>query len=154
MKGSMKQHTRPLSSRSGFTLVEILVVLIIITILAGFVGLNLLSKPGEARTAAARMQLKTLQAAVKLYHAEQSRFPTQNQGLQALVLKPTIAPIPTRYPAGGYMDTRVLPTDPWGYDYIYLIPGRQNEIFEIMTYGADGEPGGEGEDADLSSSDS
>ena len=98
MKGSMKQHTRPLSSRSGFTLVEILVVLIIITILAGFVGLNLLSKPGEARTAAARMQLKTLQAAVKLYHAEQSRFPTQNQGLQALVLKPTIAPIPTRYP--------------------------------------------------------
>ena len=138
-------------TRSGFTLIEILVVLIIITILAGFVGLNVLRKPGEARVTAARMQVKTLQAAIKLYHTEQGRFPTQAQGLQALVTKPTTSPIPPNYPEGGYLDSRNVPSDPWGHEFIYLIPGRQGELFEIISYGADGEPEGSGEDADLSS---
>ncbi len=138
-------------TRGGFTLIEILVVLIIITILAGFVGLNVLRKPGEARVTAAKMQVKTLQAAMKLYHTEQGRFPTQSQGLQALVQKPATSPIPPNYPEGGYLDTRELPKDPWGRDFIYLIPGRNGELFEIICYGADGEPEGTGEDADISS---
>ncbi len=138
-------------ARAGFTLIEILVVLIIITILAGFVGLNVLRKPGEARVTAAKMQVKTLQAAMKLYHTEQGRFPSQSQGLQALVQKPATSPIPPHYPEGGYLDTRELPKDPWGRDFIYLIPGRNGELFEIISYGADGEPEGTGEDADISS---
>lgn len=139
--------------KAGFTLVEILVVLTIITILAGFVGFNVLSRPNEARIAAAKMQLKTLQAAVQFYHAEQGRFPTQAQGLAALVRKPVIPPIPARYPEGGYLDSRNVPRDPWGNEYIYLLPGRDGRPFEIISYGADGEPGGVDDNADLSSAD-
>lgn len=145
------QQNKRHPAQAGFTLIEILVVLIIITILAGFVGLNVLRKPGEARVTAAKMQVKTLQAAMKLYHTEQGRFPSQSQGLQALVQKPATSPIPPNYPEGGYLDTRELPKDPWGRDFIYLIPGRNGELFEIISYGADGEPEGTGEDADISS---
>ncbi|NCD32570.1 MAG: type II secretion system protein GspG [Spartobacteria bacterium] len=139
------------STKQGFTLIEILIVLIIITILAGFVGLNVLQHPGTARQATAKLQVKTLQSAIKLYHAEQHRFPTQQQGLDALVTKPEIPPIPANYPTEGYLDSRTVPMDPWGTAYIYLIPGRNGETFEIMSYGSDNEPGGEGEDADISS---
>lgn len=151
MKNGKEQTVR--RSTAGFTLIEILVVLIIITILAGFVGMNVLRKPGEARVAAAKMQIKTLQAAIKLYHAEQNHFPTQSQGLHALVRKPTFAPIPKNYPAGGYLDARDVPPDPWGEAYIYMIPGRDGELFEIISYASDSEPGGDGDAADLSSSD-
>ncbi|MBN1268169.1 MAG: type II secretion system major pseudopilin GspG [Kiritimatiellae bacterium] len=139
-------------SSSGFTLIEILVVLIIITILAGVVSVSVLRKPGEARVAAARMQIKQLQTAVRLYHAEQNGFPTQNQGLEALVRKPSTDPVPKEYPAEGYLDSSEIPLDPWGNPYVYLVPGRKNEPFEVICYGSDGEPGGEGEAADLSSS--
>jgi len=137
--------------QNGFTLIEILVVLLIITILAGFVGINVLQKPNEARLAAAQMQIKTIQSALQLFHAEQGRFPSQAQGLEALVQKPTLPPVPNKYPQGGYLDSAKVPTDPWGNEYIYLIPGRNGRPFEIICYGADGEPGGEGDASDLSS---
>lgn len=136
----------------GFTLLEILVVVMIITILATIVSVNVLNKPGEARISAARMQVKQLQTAVQLYKTEQGRLPTQQQGLESLVARPTLDPIPPNYPADGYLESRSLPRDPWNNDYIYLVPGRQGEGFEIISYGGDGEPGGEGEDADISSS--
>ncbi len=139
-------------SKSGFTLIEILVVIIIITILASIVSVNVLRKPGEARVSAAKLQIKQLQTAVQLYKTEQGRAPTQAQGLEALVVKPTTDPIPQQYPADGYMESRKLPKDPWNNDYIYLIPGRAGEVFEIISYGSDGEPGGEGDAADISSS--
>ncbi len=138
---------------AGFTLMEILVVLIIITILAGLVGVNVLRKPGEARVSAARMQIRNLQTAVKLYHAEQGHLPSQQQGLEALVRKPSMEPVPKNYPAGGYLDSAELPRDPWGNDYIYLTPGRHGEPFEIISYGSDGQPGGEDDAGDISSSD-
>lgn len=138
--------------RDGFTLIEILIVVLIITILAGIVGVNVVRKPGEARVSAARMQIQQLKAAVQLYRAEQGLVPTQEQGLEALVSRPTIEPIPPRYPEGGYLDSRRVPLDPWNRPYIYLAPGRQGEPFEIISYGSDGEPGGTGEAADLSSS--
>lgn len=144
---SDKQH-----QQAGFTLIEILIVLIIITILAGFVGLNVLQHPGTARQATAKMQIKTLHAATKLYYAEQHRFPTQRQGLEALVQKPRIAPIPQAYPTEGYLDSRTMPLDPWGVAYMYFIPGRAGESFEIVSFGSDEAPGGEGEAADVSSS--
>jgi len=138
--------------RSGFTLMEILVVLIIITVLAGLVGVSVLRKPAEARIAAASMQIETLATALRLYHAEQHGFPSQDQGLNALVQKPTFGDIPENYPDEGYLDTIEVPLDPWANDYIYLVPGRQGKPFEILSYGGDGEPGGEDEDADISSS--
>jgi general secretion pathway protein G len=140
-------------SRGGFTLLEILVVIMIITILASIVSVNVLRKPGEARVSAAKMQVKQLQTAVQLYRTEQGRIPTQEQGLEALVSKPTIEPVPQRYPEDGYLDSRKLPADPWKNDFVYLVPGRRGEPFEIISYGGDGEPGGDGEAADLSSAD-
>ena len=137
---------------AGFTLIEILVVIMIITILAGIVGVSVLRKPGEARVAAAKLQVKQLQTAVQLYRTEQGRAPTQEQGLEALISKPVTDPVTQRYPADGYLETRKMPKDPWNNDYIYLVPGRRNEAFEIISYGSDGEPGGEGDAADLSSS--
>ena len=139
--------------RSGFTLLEILVVVMIITILASIVSVNVLRRPGEARVSAARMQLKQLKTAVELYRTEQGRLPTQQQGLAALVAKPVIDPIPQSYPEDGYLDTRKMPLDPWKNEFIYLTPGREGELFEIITYGADNEPGGGEEGSDISTSD-
>ena len=139
--------------RGGFTLLEVLVVLIIITVLASIVGVNVLRKPGEARVAAARVQLKQLAAALKMYYTEQGTYPTQEQGLEALVRKPESPPVPVKYPEGGYLDSLQVPRDPWGNEYIYLRPGRHGEPFEVLCYGSDGRPGGSGEATDLSSSD-
>jgi general secretion pathway protein G len=140
------------TTRAGFTLLEILVVVMIIAILASIVGVSVLRRPGEARASAAKMQVKQLKHAVDLYRIDNSRPPTQQQGLQALVAKPTAEPVPRNFPAEGYLETRRLPLDPWNREYIYLTPGRQGELFEIITYGSDGEPGGDGEAADVSSS--
>ncbi|MFH0954349.1 MAG: type II secretion system major pseudopilin GspG [Verrucomicrobiota bacterium] len=148
----MKKLERP-GDRGGFTLIEILVVIMIITILASIVSVNVLRKPGEARVSAAKMQLKQLQTAVNMYRTEQGRLPTQQQGLESLVGKPTSEPIPQRYPEEGYLESRKLPQDPWKHEYVYLVPGRQGEAFEVITYGNDGEPGGDGEAADISTSD-
>jgi general secretion pathway protein G len=145
--------THGLRCRKGFTLVEILVVIVILTILAGIVTVNVMSKPGEARVAAARMQIKQLQTALQVYRTEQGRLPSQNQGLDALVRKPTTGIVPEAYPDEGYLESREVPRDPWNHEYVYLIPGRQGESCEIISYGSDGEPGGEGDASDLSSSD-
>ena len=152
--GEMKNRQRKAASRrAGFTLMEVLVVLIIITILAGIVGLNVMHKPGEARIAKAKIQVRSLQTALQLYKSEQGRFPSQEQGLDALCAKPTQPPVPDKYPDGGYLESRKVPLDPWNRPYIYLVPGRHGEAYEVITYGADGEDGGAGEDADVSSSD-
>ncbi|MDD5678163.1 MAG: type II secretion system major pseudopilin GspG [Kiritimatiellae bacterium] len=142
--------TRP---NSAFTLIEILVVVLIISILAGIVGVGVLRHPGEAKTTAATLQIKNFKSAIQLYRMEQDRVPTQQQGLNALCVKPTIAPIPDKYPEDGYLDSRKLPKDPWNRDYLYMAPGRNNEEYEVVSYGSDGEPGGEGTAADISSSD-
>lgn len=140
-------------NKAGFTLLEILVVVLIITILATIVGVNVLNKPGEARAAVAIAQIRELETALKLYRMDNGMFPTHQQGLMALCEKPSVAPHPSSYKDGGYLDSRKLPLDPWGNAYIYLIPGRQGESCEIISYGADGEPGGDGENKDITSSD-
>ena len=149
---SSQDPRRPQAKKSAFTLMEVLIVLVIITILAGVVGLNLLRKPGEARIAAAKMQIKTLQSAVNLYYTEQHNYPTQSQGLEALVKKPASEPQPANYPPGGYLESRLVPNDPWGNPYIYLCPGRKGEPFEIFSYGPDGESSGEKGRGEISSS--
>ena len=137
----------------GFTLIEILVVLLIISVIAGIVGVNVMRHPGEARVKAAKLQILNFKNALKLYQIEQHQFPTQNQGLDALCKQPSIPPVPNEYPENGYLDNRKLPKDPWNHDYIYLVPGRNNEPYEIISYGSDGEPGGTGNALDISSSD-
>jgi general secretion pathway protein G len=138
--------------RFAFTLVELLIVIAIITILAGVVTVNLVRKPGEARVAATRMQIRQLQTALNVYRTEQGRYPTQEQGLEALVRKPDREPIPKHYPPDGYLEGGKVPVDAWGNSFVYLSPGRGGESYEIISYGSDGEPGGDGDAADISSS--
>jgi general secretion pathway protein G len=146
-------HPSSPSVRAGFSLVELLVVIAIMAILAGVVAVNVMHVPGEAKVDAAKLELKQLQTAVQVYRTEQGQVPTLQQGLLALVERPTVPPIPERYPADGYIDGMDVPTDPWGNTYIYLVPGRTGKSFEIISYGSDGEPGGDGDAADLSSND-
>ncbi len=140
-------------TRNGFTLIEVLVVLVIVMGLAGIVTVNVVRHQSESRVKTAQLQIAQLEQALQSYHLDHGRFPTQAQGLSALVRVPTTPPIPSNYPAEGYLARSRVPLDPWGNPYIYLSPGRQNEPFEIISYGSDGEPGGTGTAADISSSD-
>jgi general secretion pathway protein G len=140
------------TKRNGFTFLEILISMLIISILTGVVGLSLYRHIRQAKIEAARMQIKTFQAALQMYRVEQGKLPTTEQGLAALCVKPAIEPVPQDYPEEGYLDSRQVPRDPWKRDYLYLVPGRNGEPFEVLSYGSDGEPGGEGEAADISSS--
>ncbi len=115
--------------------------------------LNVAPQMGMGKQAAAKAQVQVLASAVDTYHMAHGRYPTQTQGLEALVIKPTREPIPQNYPGSGYLKSRTIPLDVWKRPYIYLIPGRQNENYEILSYGSDGEPGGSATDADISSSD-
>jgi general secretion pathway protein G len=137
--------------KAGFTLLEILVVVMIITILATIVGVNVAKEPGRARVVAAKTQIGVFRQALQMYQMDQGQYPTQEQGLKALCERPQIPPLPAKYRAEGYLDSRNLPKDPWNHDYIYLIPGPEGAPYEIVTYGSDGEIGGEGESADISS---
>ena len=130
----------------GFTLIEIMVVVVILGILAALIVPKIMSRPDEARIAAARQDVATLAQALKLYKLDNLAYPSTDQGLQALVARPNSAPVPANWKAGGYLER--LPKDPWGRDYRYLNPGRRGEI-DIYSLGADGEPGGEGNDADI-----
>ena len=136
----------------AFSLIELLVAVSIMLILAGAVAVNLLHEPGKARQARAKSDLAVFKTALQLYLDDNGVLPSPRQGLLALVERPATPPVPARWRTGGYLDRPALPRDPWDNDYLYLAPGRAREPFEIVCYGADGQPGGEGADADLSSS--
>lgn len=135
-------------SHNGFTLIEIMVVVLIIGVLAALVAPRILSRPDEARAVAAKQDIATILQALKLYRLDNLKYPTTDQGLSALVSKPTSGPIPPNWKGDGYLER--LPKDPWGYPYQYLNPGLQGEI-DVFSYGADGTAGGEGSDADIGS---
>ncbi len=130
----------------GFTLIELMVVLLIIGVLAALVVPNVLDRADDARVTAAKTDANNLMQALKLYRLDNQRYPTAEQGLQALRAKPTAAPVPANWKA--YLDQ--LPNDPWGKPYVYLNPGVQGEV-DVMSLGADGEAGGEGKNADIGS---
>lgn len=140
MNGHMPQPRR------GFTLIELMVVLAIIGVLAALIVPNVLDRAGDARVTAARTDIANLVQALKLYKLDNQRYPSAAQGLSALVLRPGVPPIPPNWKS--YLDK--LPNDPWGQPYQYLNPGLQGEI-DVLSFGADGKPGGEGRDADVGS---
>jgi len=133
-------------SGQGFTLVEIMVVVVILGILAVLIVPRVLGRSDEARQAAAKHDIATLMQSLKLYRLDNGRYPTNDQGLQALVTKPTSAPAPSNWKP--YLDK--VPKDPWGNTYQYLSPGVHGEI-DVFSLGADNQPGGTGADLDIGS---
>ena len=133
-------------TQRGFTLIEIMVVVVILGILAALVVPQIISRPDEARVAKARQDIRAVESALKLYRLDNFRYPSTEQGLAALVDKPTTQPEPRNWKSGGYLDR--IPTDPWGDVYHYRNPGEHGEI-DVYTLGRDGRPGGEESDADI-----
>ena len=131
---------------AGFTLIELMVVLVIIGVLAALIVPNVLDRADDARVMAARTDVNNLTQALRLYKLDNQRLPTADQGLQALIAKPTVGPIPGNWKP--YLEK--LPNDPWGRPYQYLNPGIKGEI-DVMSLGADGQAGGEGKNADVGS---
>ncbi|HUN94445.1 MAG TPA: type II secretion system major pseudopilin GspG [Burkholderiaceae bacterium] len=132
----------------GFTLIEIMVVITILGILAALIVPRVVGRTDDARISAAKQDIASLMQALKLYRLDNGRYPTTEQGLRSLIERPTTEPMPTNWKQGGYLDRSSVPKDPWGNEYIYLNPGTHGEI-DVMSYGRDGQPGGEGPDADI-----
>ena len=145
---TMNSHPRlpPRTRPKGFTLIELLVVLVIIGVLAALIVPNVLDRAGDARVTAARTDVNNLMQGLKLYKLDNQRYPSAEQGLEALVRKPTVGTPPPNWKP--YVEK--LPNDPWGHPYQYVNPGVKGDI-DVYSFGADGQPGGEGNDADIGS---
>lgn len=136
------------AGQGGFTLLEVMVVIVILGVLATLIIPKIMERPGEARQTKAAVDIQGISQALELYRLDNHRYPSTQQGLMALVEKPDVEPVPKRWKKGGYLSK--LPKDPWGAAYVYLSPGLQAD-YDILSYGADGAPGGDGEDADIES---
>ena len=145
---SSSRRTPTGAKERGFTLIEIMVVVVIMGILAALIVPKLMGRTDDARIIAAKQDIATVMQALKLYKLDNQRYPTTEQGLQALVAKPTTGPEAHGWKTGGYVDK--LPQDPWRYAYQYLSPGIKGEV-DVFSLGADGQPGGVGNDADIGS---
>ena len=135
---------------AGFTLLEVVIAVTIAVLLASVVGVNVLGLPQKHKRDAAKMQIEAFKTALALYEDDNGNVPTARQGLAALVAPSDLAPAPRAFREGGYLESLRVPLDPWGREYAYLVPGPGGKPFDVVCYGADGEEGGEGRDADLS----
>lgn len=140
-----QRHRR---ASSGFTLIEIMVVIVILGVLAALIVPRVLERPDEARAVAAKSDIAAILQALKLYRLDNQRYPTTDQGLAALIARPEVPPVPPNWKPNGYLEK--LPKDPWGHPYQYLNPGLKGEI-DVFSFGADGQPGGTGPDSDIGS---
>ena len=142
------QAKRAIFTERGFTLIELMVVIVILGILAGLIVPRIMSRPEEAKRIKAKMQIQSLETALKLYKLDNGFYPDTEQGLNALVVIPEYGRVPQNWRTGGYLEKGRLPKDPWGNDFVYLSPGTNSE-FDIISYGADGVAGGEEENSDI-----
>ncbi|MFN7569925.1 MAG: type II secretion system major pseudopilin GspG [Betaproteobacteria bacterium] len=147
----MPQRLHPLPRRRrGFTLIEIMVVIAILGILAALIVPRIVGRTDDARIAAAKTDIATIMQALKLYRLDNGRYPSTEQGLRALIEKPSGEPLPLNWKQGGYLERNSVPKDPWGKEYQYLNPGQRGEI-DVFSLGADGQAGGEANNADVGS---
>jgi general secretion pathway protein G len=138
-----------LKNRAGFTLIEIMVVIVILAMLAALVGPKLIGRTDDAKIQTTRTQIGSLETALKLYKLDNGAYPSTEQGLNALVSKPTVGVIPKSYKDGGYLEKKQVPKDGWGNDYLYISPGEHGD-YDLFSYGADGAKGGDGNNSDIS----
>ena len=141
--------SRDIRNNSGFTLIELMVVIVILGILAGLIVPRIMGRPEEAKILKAKIQIESLETAMKLYKLDTGYYPTTEQGLQALVQAPGTGGA-KKWRQGGYLEKGRVPKDPWGNDFIYLSPGTQGD-YDIISLAADGVEGGEGKNADINS---
>jgi general secretion pathway protein G len=136
------------TGQKGFTLLEIIIVVFILSLLVALVAPKIIGRTDDARITDAKVQIKNLETALKLFRIDNGFYPDTQQGLQSLIEKPTTGRIPNKYREGGYLDQKRIPLDPWGNPYLYISPGLHGD-FDIISYGSDGKEGGEGKDADI-----
>jgi general secretion pathway protein G len=141
---------RHFHDRRGFTLIEIMVVIVILALLAALVGPKIMGRTDDAKIQTTKTQIRSLESALKLYKLDNGVYPTTEQGLSALVTKPTVGVIPKSYKDGGYLESKNVPKDGWGNDYLYVSPGEHGD-YDLYSYGADGVKGGDGKNADINS---
>lgn len=134
--------------REGFTLIEIIVVVFILSLLVAIVAPKIIGRTDDARVADAKIQIRNFETALKLFKIDNGFYPDTQQGLNALIEVPTTGKIPGKFREGGYLERRKIPLDAWGNPYLYISPGLQGD-FDIISFGADGSEGGEGKDADI-----
>lgn len=137
------------SDQKGFTLIELLVVITILGILAGIIAPRLLGRTEDAKRAAAGVQIRNIEGALKMFRLDNGFYPDTEQGLDALVTLPTVGEIPKKWREGGYLDK--VPLDPWDNPYVYISPGSNSPDYDLMSLGADNAIGGDGRNADIES---
>ena len=136
------------SGRDGFTLLELVIVVAILSLLAAIIAPKMMGRADDAKIADAKVQIRNLETALKLYKLDNGAYPDTEQGLEALIEKPATGNVPNKYREGGYLEQKKVPLDPWGNPYIYVSPGIHGD-FDILSYGSDGKDGGTGKDADI-----
>lgn len=138
------------NNKQGFSLIELMVVILILGLLIGIVGPRLIGRTDDAKVSTAKIQIEGLISALKMYKLDNGTYPSTEQGLEALVAMPQTGNVPKKWRKGGYLEKGKVPKDPWGNDYVYLFPGAHDD-FDIISYGADGVAGGEEYDKDVTS---
>jgi general secretion pathway protein G len=151
--GEIEERLSDRRRMGGFTLIELMIVVVIIGILATLLIPRIMERPEEARRIKAKVDIKTIESALKLYKLDSGVYPTTEQGLMSLLKKPETAPVPRKWKEGGYLEGREVPKDPWDRPYYYVSPAPDGKDYVITSYGHDGEPGGTGKDADITSAD-
>jgi general secretion pathway protein G len=140
--------SKRLFTRGGFTLLEIIVVVFILSLLAAIVAPKIIGRTDEARVTEAKVQIRNFETALKLFKLDNGFYPSTEQGLDSLIEKPAAGRLPANYREGGYLEQKKIPPDPWGNPYVYVSPGVHGD-FDILSFGADGREGGDSKDADI-----